>query len=103
MIKFLKWMLGFKYNGDPTKVEIDRCKYKYEKFLKAQSKLAIKTNAQIKYLVAKRLFRPVQMKIDLYSCYDVIDTSGLPLYRLNNSFWKRPEVQRQLEASKRWR
>lgn len=56
-----------------------------------------------KYLVAKMCFQKVQrLKDASWSTDTLVNGFGEILgWRLNNNFWKRPEVKRQLQAAKR--
>ena len=105
MIKFLRWLLGFRASDNNFQMEINRCKEEWVKVSKAFDKMNKKPTFTFKYLMAKRTFVSAQRKLDGFKSWDTIyDRSGNPVgWRLNSYFWKRPEVKRQLEASKRWR
>lgn len=103
MIKFSRWLLGFRASDNILQVEIDKCKEEWCKVLRAFDRMDKKPTFIFKYLMAKRTFVSAQRKLDGFqSCDGIYDSSGdLVGWRLNSYFWKRPEVQRQLEASKR--
>ncbi|UZV41219.1 hypothetical protein vBVpaMR16F_153 [Vibrio phage vB_VpaM_R16F] len=105
MIKFLRWLLGFRASDNILQAETDKCKEEWSKVLRAFGKMNKKPTFTLKYLMAKRTFVSAQRKLDGFkSCDTIYDRSGNPVgWRLNSYFWKRPEVKRQLEASKRWR
>lgn len=105
MSKFLRWLLGFRVGDDYLTYEINKCKEEWIKVLQAFDRMNKKPTFTLKYLMAKRTFLSAQRKLDGFkSCDTIYDRSGDPVgWRLNSYFWKRPEVKRQLEASKRWR
>lgn len=104
MNKFLKWLLGFHQQDDQLKVKIDECKAKYDRMITQLEKVK-PVSFKMRYLLAKRMFMPAQRKLDGYkSCDGIYDGYGnLVGVRLNSYFWKRPEVKKQLEASRRAR
>lgn len=105
MRRFLRWLLGFRAGDDYLTYEINKCKEEWCKVLRAFDRMDKKPTFIFKYLMAKKAFKSAQRKLDGFkSCDTIYDRSGDPVgWKLNSYFWKRPEVKRQLEASKKWR
>lgn len=102
MNKFLRWLLGFHQQDNQLKVKIDECKAKYGRMITQLEKVK-PVSFKMRYLLAKRVFVPAQRKLDGHKSADgIYDSFGdLVGVRLNSYFWKRPEVKRQLETSRR--